>query len=58
MAHTEQISFADFRKRFADESSCKNYLYKLRFPNGFVCPPLWVHFVFICKETWGKIPVQ
>lgn len=54
MAHTEQISFADFRKRFVDESSCKNYLYKLRFPNGFVCPNCGCTLYSFVKRRGGK----
>jgi hypothetical protein len=38
MAQTEKIHFKEFRERFADESACKNYLYKLRWPEGFICP--------------------
>lgn len=38
MAHTEKISFKEFCNKFADESACKNYLFKLRWPEGFTCP--------------------
>jgi transposase-like protein len=38
MAHTERINFKEFRERFSDESACKNYLYQLRWPEGFTCP--------------------
>lgn len=33
-----EMSFADFRKRFASEDFCREYLYNLRWPAGFVCP--------------------
>jgi transposase-like protein len=38
MAQTERIHFKEFRERFSDESACRNYLYKLRWPEGFICP--------------------
>lgn len=38
MAHTERISFKEFRTRFSDDRACKNYMFKLRFPKGFICP--------------------
>ena len=28
----------EFEKRFATEVACKEYLFRLRFPDGFVCP--------------------
>lgn len=38
MAHTERMSFKEFRTRFSDDRACKNYMFKLRFPKGFICP--------------------
>ena len=38
MANQEKMSFADFRKRFNNEDACREYLYKLRWPERFVCP--------------------
>jgi len=38
MAKAEQISFKDFRTRFATEDDCRKYLFDERFPDGFVCP--------------------
>jgi transposase-like protein len=32
------MTFREFIKQFPDEAHCREYLYKLRFPNGFVCP--------------------
>jgi transposase-like protein/Zn ribbon nucleic-acid-binding protein len=32
------MTFREFIKQFPDETHCRNYLYKLRFPDGFVCP--------------------
>ena len=38
MAHAEKITFQEFRTRFSTEESCRAELFRLRFPNGFVCP--------------------
>lgn len=38
MATQEIMSFDDFRKRFKTEDDCREYLFNLRWPNGFVCP--------------------
>ena len=32
------MSFDEFTMRFATEEQCREYLYQLRFPKGFVCP--------------------
>ena len=32
------MTFREFIKRFPDETSCREYLYSMRFPKGFVCP--------------------
>jgi hypothetical protein len=31
-------SLPEFQKVFPDDSACADYLEKLRWPNGFVCP--------------------
>lgn len=38
MAKAAQISFKDFRTRFATEAACRKYMFEVRFPDGFVCP--------------------
>ena len=38
MAHAESITFQEFRTRFNTEDTCRAELFRLRFPNGFVCP--------------------
>lgn len=38
MAKAAQITFKDFRTRFATEDDCRNYLFRERFPDGFICP--------------------
>ena len=38
MAHAEKITFQEFRTRFSTEDACRTELFRLRFPNGFVCP--------------------
>jgi transposase-like protein len=32
------MTFREFIKRFPDEEHCRNYLFRLRFPQGYVCP--------------------
>ena len=32
------MTFREFIKSFPDEAHCREYLYRLRFPKGFVCP--------------------
>jgi transposase-like protein/predicted RNA-binding Zn-ribbon protein involved in translation (DUF1610 family) len=34
----ESISFLDFMKRFQTEEQCREFLFKLRWPDGFICP--------------------
>ena len=38
MAKAAQITFRDFRTRFATEDDCRNYLFLERFAEGIVCP--------------------
>ena len=38
MARAESITFEEFRTRFSTEDICRAELFRLRFPNGFVCP--------------------
>ena len=38
MARAESITFKEFRTRFSTEEICRAELFRLRFPNGFVCP--------------------
>ena len=40
MAAAERITFADFQERFKTEEQCREYLFRQRFPNAFVCPLL------------------
>lgn len=32
------MTFREFIKRFSTEEQCREYLYNIRFPNGFRCP--------------------
>ena len=34
----ESINFVDFMKRFQTEEQCREFLFKLRWPAGFICP--------------------
>ncbi len=38
MAQQEAMNIMDFMKRFGTEDACREYLYQLRWPEGFVCP--------------------
>ena len=38
MASTAEITFKEFRRRYNTEDACRAELFRLRFPNGFVCP--------------------
>jgi len=31
-------NISEFEERFATEDACRAYLFKLRWPDGFVCP--------------------
>lgn len=49
MAKAAQITFKDFRTRFASEDDCRNYLFAERFPEGFVCPKCGGHEYYFLK---------
>lgn len=38
MSKKKTLSFSQFIKRFPNEEACFDYLYKVKWPNGFVCP--------------------
>ncbi len=38
MAKAAAISFKEFRVRYSTEDACREELFRLRFPDGFVCP--------------------
>jgi len=38
MARQERISFWEFQERFRTEEACREYLFKLRWPEGYECP--------------------
>lgn len=38
MAQAEGITFEEFRTRYETEEVCQEELFRLRFPEGFVCP--------------------
>ncbi len=31
------IPITEFQQQFNDEDACRNYLFKFRWPNGFIC---------------------
>jgi len=36
--HYEQISFFEFQKQYSTEDACREKLFKMRWPGGFICP--------------------
>lgn len=46
MAKTKRIGIEDILKRFETEDACRDYLFKLRWPDGFICP------ICGCKEHY------
>ena len=52
------LSFFEYQEQFSDEEDCFNYLFQLRWPNGFVCPKcggseyymIYKHKRFQCKQ--------
>ena len=38
MAQQDPISFFEFTQKFSTEEACREHLFQLRWPNGFVCP--------------------
>lgn len=56
------LTFTDFQEKFSNETDCFNYLYNLKWPNGFDCPKCHHHeacFIktrklFQCKNSKCK----
>ena len=48
------ISFFEFQKLFATDKQCLNYLFRTRWPNGFVCPECGCeHYSYIkTRQLW------
>lgn len=38
MAEATAVTFKEFRARYNTEDACRRELFRLRFPEGFVCP--------------------
>ena len=38
MAQQETMTLIEFMDRFGDNEACRHHLYKMRWPDGFVCP--------------------
>lgn len=51
MAKQEKIGFKEFQKRFSSEEACEEYLFLLRWANGFVCPKCGCIEYYILKTT-------
>ena len=58
MAKKNELSFSSFIKRFSTEQACAEYLYQVKWPDGFVCPkcgcrehyPIRHHGRYQCKS--------
>ena len=65
MARYETIGFWEFQKRFSTEESCRDYLFQLRWPKGFVCPkcggigcyPLKGRKEYVCRQCHKQASV-
>lgn len=38
MTKQRKLSFFDFQQRFISEAACENYLFSMKWPDGFACP--------------------
>jgi len=38
LAQQQEFSWLDFQQQFSSEQACRDYLFKVRWPNGFQCP--------------------
>jgi len=38
MKHYETISFFEFQRQYSTEEACREKLFKMRWPDGFICP--------------------
>ena len=55
---SQLLTLFDYQKQFSTEEDCYNYLFKHRWPNGFVCPKcggieyymIYQHKRFQCKQ--------
>lgn len=65
MARAEQMTFLEFQTKFGTEEECRAYLYKQRFPNGFICPSCGCNHayeirtrkLFQCKDCRKQVSV-
>lgn len=46
------MNYDEFESRFVSEEDCLNYLFKIRWPNGYCCPRCG------CKENWKIQPYK
>jgi transposase-like protein len=45
------MTFDEFTSKFSSEEQCRDYLYQLRWPNGFICPKCGHMKAFKIKES-------
>lgn len=61
----KSMSFFEFKERFPDEDACFDYMVKVRWPNGFVCPrcshqhayPIRKRKLFQCADCRHQVSV-
>lgn len=47
MAQQQELNWLEFQKKFASEQACRDYLLKMRWPNGVFCKyffPVFANF--------------
>ncbi len=54
MAQQESMNMVEFMKRFDSEEKCREYLYHIRWPEGFVCPKCGVQDKPFCIKSRHK----
>jgi transposase-like protein len=63
MAQQETITLLGFQKRFGDDEACRAHLFKIRYPEGFICPhcggkvcyKIAKRNVYECKECGHQV---
>ena len=38
MAKQESVGFMEFIEKYSTEEDCREHLFEIRWPNGFICP--------------------
>ena len=51
-AEEKPIGFVEFSQRYASEERCREKLYGMRWPNGFICPKCGYKTYTLIKDRW------